>query len=122
MGLLSVRSWLWIWESLRDSNEFLDMMAEWGESKRLELKFGSPQLQQCQEMEVLASALYTFLFMSRHFWCIQVSHESHWMALWFLVQAWEHTPHGNLAEAGPGFVSRSPDSMRRGKSQLDDSL
>ena len=76
-----------------------------------------PQLQQCHETELLARAVNTFEFMATHFWWIQVSQESHWMAFCLWVQGLEHTPQGYLVAAGPGLTSRSPDKIRRAVSQ-----
>ena len=56
---------------------------------------------------------------SRHFLWIQVSHVSHWMAGWEILQGREHTPQGYFVVGGPGLVSMSPDSIRRLRIQAE---
>ena len=72
-------------------------------SKRLELKLGRAQLRQCQEMEVLARDFQLTGSISRHFLWIQVSHVSHWMAGWEILQGREHTPQGYFVVGGRGW-------------------
>ena len=75
-------------------------------------------MRQCQEIEVLARDFQLTGSISMHFLWIQVSHESHWMAGWVILQGREHTPQGYFV-VGPGLVSMSPDSIRRLRIQAE---